>query len=128
MIDYPNMKPFETIVLLDTIDSDHPALTYAQQSQLYEAVKEDYLEERNRAKQFQLIKKNPFFNALQVKFAYTLTCHKSQGGQWKTVFLEQPYLKDGPSIGYYRWLYTALTRAREKVYLLGFSDEFIAND
>lgn len=128
MIDYPNMKPFETIVLLDTLDSDHPALTYAQHSQLYEAVKEDYLEERNRAKQFQLIKKNPFFNALQVKFAYTLTCHKSQGGQWKTVFLEQPYLKDGPSIGYYRWLYTALTRAREKVYLLGFSDEFIAND
>ena len=60
-----------------------------------------------------------FFNALQVKFSYAITCHKSQGGQWKTVFVEQPYLPEGPSKEYFRWLYTAVTRAQEKLYLIG---------
>ncbi len=128
MIDYPHMKPFEAIVLLDTLSSDTPSLTYEQSSKLYEEVKNDYLEERNRMKQYQLIKNNKYFNALQIKFAYTLTCHKSQGGQWGTVFLEKPYLKDGPSIGYYRWLYTAVTRAQEKVFLIGFENDVIPSD
>ena len=82
------------------------------------------LNEKSKYKQLLAVKKNPFFNALQVKFSYSMTCHKSQGGQWKTVFIEQPYLPDGVSKEYYRWLYTALTRAQEKLYLIGFKDDF----
>ena len=70
------------------------------------------------------IKKSVYYNALQVKFSYAVTCHKSQGGQWKTVFVEQPYLPDGQNIEYLRWLYTAVTRAQEKVYLIGFKDDY----
>ena len=73
---------------------------------------------------FEKIKANKFFNALQVKFSYAMTCHKSQGGQWANVFIEQPYLPDGVDIAYYRWLYTAITRAQEKLYLIGFKDDF----
>jgi exodeoxyribonuclease-5 len=91
---------------------------------LYHAVKEDYATEKSKSKQFLAIKKNIFFNALQVKFSYAMTCHKSQGGQWKTVFIEQPYLPEGVSREYFRWLYTALTRAQEKLYLIGFKDDF----
>jgi ATP-dependent exoDNAse (exonuclease V) alpha subunit len=70
------------------------------------------------------VKKNTYFNALQVKFSYAMTCHKSQGGQWDTVFIEQPYLPEGISTAYLRWLYTAVTRAQEKLYLIGFKDEY----
>ncbi|TYP98720.1 UvrD-like helicase family protein [Tenacibaculum adriaticum] len=123
MIDYPDMKPFETVLLLDTLTSETPALTYEDSNRLYEAVKEDFADEKSKYKQFMSIKKNKYFNALQVKFSYAMTCHKSQGGQWKTVFIEQPYLPDGSSVEYLRWLYTAITRAQEKLYLLGFKDE-----
>ena len=82
---------------------------------------------RLAAKKLQKGKENPYFNALQVKFSYAITCHKSQGGQWKTVFVEQPYLPDGIDIDYVRWLYTAITRAEEKLYLIGFKDEFFEN-
>lgn len=123
MIDYPNMQPFETVLLLDTLTSESPSLTYEESNKLYQAVKEDYANE-TKYKQFLAIKKNKYFNALQVKFSYAMTCHKSQGGQWKTVFVEQPYLPDGVSKEYYRWLYTAITRAQEKLYLIGFKDEF----
>ncbi|MCG8729050.1 ATP-binding domain-containing protein, partial [Tenacibaculum finnmarkense] len=74
--------------------------------------------------QFLEVKKNKYFNALQVKFSYAMTCHKSQGGQWNTVFIEQPYLPDGPSVEYLRWLYTAVTRAQNKLYLIGFKDDY----
>ena len=80
--------------------------------------------EKSKYKQLLAVKKNVFFNALQVKFSYAITCHKSQGGQWKTIFIEQPYLPDGPSKEYFRWLYTAVTRAQEKLYLIGFKDEY----
>lgn len=70
------------------------------------------------------MKENPYFNALQVKFSYAITCHKSQGGQWDAVFVEKPYLPDDIiDEGYLRWLYTAITRAKERVYLVGFKDE-----
>jgi exodeoxyribonuclease-5 len=123
MIDYPDMQPFETVLLLDTLTSETPSLTYEESNKLYQAVKEDYAHEKSKSKQFLAIKKNVFFNALQVKFSYSMTCHKSQGGQWKTVFIEQPYLPEGVSKEYYRWLYTALTRAQEKLYLIGFKDD-----
>ncbi|WP_435416546.1 ATP-dependent DNA helicase [Polaribacter aestuariivivens] len=124
MIDYPNMQPFETVLLLDTLTSESPSLTYEESNKLYEAVKEDYAHEKSKYKQFLAIKNNKYFNALQVKFSYAMTCHKSQGGQWKTVFVEQPYLPEGVSKEYYRWLYTAITRAQEKLYLIGFKDDF----
>ncbi|MDO6676367.1 AAA family ATPase [Tenacibaculum sp. 1_MG-2023] len=124
MIDYPDMKPFETVLLLDTLTSESPSLTYEESNRLYEAVKEDFAHEKSKYKQFMGVKKNKYFNALQVKFSYAMTCHKSQGGQWKTIFIEQPYLPDGVSVEYLRWLYTAVTRAQEKLYLIGFKDEY----
>ncbi|RKF03730.1 UvrD-like helicase family protein [Tenacibaculum lutimaris] len=124
MIDYPDMKAFETVLLLDTLTSESPSLTYEESNRLYEAVKEDFAHEKSKYKQFMGVKKNKYFNALQVKFSYAMTCHKSQGGQWKTVFIEQPYLPDGASVEYLRWLYTAVTRAQEKLYLIGFKDEY----
>ncbi|WP_299059329.1 AAA family ATPase [uncultured Polaribacter sp.] len=124
MIDYPDMHPFETVLLLDTLTSESPSLTYDESNKLYQAVLEDYAHEKSKYKQFMSVKKNKYFNALQVKFSYAMTCHKSQGGQWKTVFIEQPYLPDGVSKEYFRWLYTAITRAQEKLYLIGFKDEF----
>ncbi|WP_405567904.1 ATP-dependent RecD-like DNA helicase [Polaribacter sp. Asnod6-C07] len=124
MIDYPEMQPFETVLLLDTLISESPSLTYEESNKLYQAVKEDYADEKLKYKQFLAIKKNKYFNALQVKFSYAMTCHKSQGGQWQTVFIEQPYLPDGVSKEYFRWLYTAITRAQKKLYLIGFKDDF----
>lgn len=123
MVDYPDQRPFETVLLLDTITSESPSLSYEEANRLYEEVMLDYEDEPNKYKRFQKVKENEFFNALQVKFSYAITCHKSQGGQWNTVFVEQPYLPDGVDRDYLRWLYTAVTRAKEKLYLIGFKEE-----
>jgi ATP-dependent exoDNAse (exonuclease V) alpha subunit len=123
MIDYPNQAPFETELLLDTITSESPSLTYDESNKLYQEVLLDY-EGETKYKKFLKVKSNPQFNALQVKFSYAITCHKSQGGQWHTVFVEQPYLPNGIDRDYVRWLYTAITRAKEKLYLIGFKDEY----
>lgn len=123
MIDYPNQKPFETVLLLDTLTSETPSLSYEESNRLYHEVGKDFAHEKSKYKQLLAIKNSPYFNALQVKFSYAVTCHKSQGGQWKTVFIEQPYLPDGESVEYYRWLYTAVTRAQEKIYLIGFKND-----
>ncbi len=122
MVDYPNQKPFETVLLLDTIKSESPSLTYEESNRLYQEVLKDY-EGETKFKQFQKVKANEYFNGLQVKFSYAITCHKSQGGQWNTVFVEQPYLPNGIDRDYIRWLYTAMTRAKNKLYLIGFKDE-----
>jgi len=124
MIDYPNQKPFETVILLDTLTLDSPALSFEQNNKLYQEIALDFADITSKYKKMLAIKENKYFNALQVKFSYAMTCHKSQGGQWKTVFVEQPYLPDGQDIGFYRWLYTAITRAEEKLYLIGFKNEF----
>lgn len=123
MIDYPNQRPFETVLLLDTLSSETPSLSYEDSNRLYQEVAKDFTAEKSKYKQLLGVKKSKYFNALQVKFSYAVTCHKSQGGQWKTVFIEQPYLPEGQNIEYLRWLYTAVTRAQEKVYLIGFKDE-----
>ena len=123
MVDYPNQKPFETILLLDTIKSESPSLTYEESNRLYEEVMKDYENETTKYKKFQKVKENEFFNSLQVKFSYAITCHKSQGGQWNTVFVEQPYLPEGITRDYIRWLYTAMTRAKERLYLIGFKED-----
>lgn len=124
MVDYPNQKPFETVLLLDTIKSESPSLTYEESNRLYEEVMKDYESETTKYKKFQKVKANEYFNGLQVKFSYAITCHKSQGGQWDTVFIEQPYLPNGIDRDYIRWLYTAMTRAKNKLYLIGFKDEY----
>lgn len=124
MVDYPNMKPFETVLLLDTIKAESPSLSYEDGNRLYQEVMKDYAQEKSKYKKFLGVKNNKYFNGLQVKFSYAITCHKSQGGQWNTVFVEQPYLPNGPDKEYLRWLYTAVTRAKEKLYLIGFKEDF----
>jgi len=124
MVDYPKMRPFETVLLLDTIKAETPSLSYQDSNKLYQEVLKDYNEETSKYRKFLKVKNNKYFNALQVKFSYAITCHKSQGGQWHTVFVEQPYLPSGITIDYLRWLYTAVTRAKEKLFLIGFKDDF----
>jgi ATP-dependent exoDNAse (exonuclease V) alpha subunit len=123
MVDYPRMRPFETVLLLDTISVESASLSYEESNKLYQEVSKDYVDETSNYKRFLGVKNNKYFNALQVKFSYAITCHKSQGGQWNTIFVEQPYLPDGMSKDYIRWLYTAVTRAKEKLYLIGFKDD-----
>jgi len=124
MIDYPDQIPFETVILLDTLQSESPSLSYKESNRLYQEIALDYSEERSKYKVMLAIKNNKYFNALQVKFSYAMTCHKSQGGQWENVFVEQPYLPNGQDISYLRWLYTAVTRAQNKLFLIGFKDEY----
>ncbi len=124
MVDYPKMKPFETVLILDSISVEAPSLSYEDSNKLYQEILKDYADETSGYRKFLKVKKNKYLNALQVKFSYAMTCHKSQGGQWNTVFVEQPYLPNGIDRDYLRWLYTAVTRAREKLYLIGFNDSF----
>ena len=124
MIDYPNMKPFDTVLMLDTILLETPSLNFERSNHLYQEVLKDYQNEKVKYKKFLKVKTNKYFNALQVKFSYAMTCHKSQGGQWDTVFVEQPFLPNGIDKDFIRWLYTAITRAKNKLYLIGFKDEF----
>ncbi|MFK8298635.1 ATP-dependent RecD-like DNA helicase [Capnocytophaga cynodegmi] len=123
LIDYPDFPPFDTILLLDTLETENPSLTHQESNRLYEEVLLDYQDETSAYKKYLKVKENPFFNALQVKFSYAITCHKSQGGQWDIVFIEKPYLPNGIDDDYLRWLYTALTRAVKKVYLINFQTE-----
>ena len=127
MIDYPKMKPFDTVLMLDTINLETPSLNYEKANHLYNEVMKDYVSEKVKYKRFLKVKNNKYFNALQVKFSYAITCHKSQGGQWTSVFVEQPYLPNGIDKDFIRWLYTGLTRAKEKLYLIGFKDEFFSD-
>ncbi|NAS30378.1 AAA family ATPase [Flavobacteriaceae bacterium R38] len=124
MVDYPNQKPFETVLLLDTIEANTPALPYEDSNRLYQEVMKDYEDETSKYKKFLKVKNNKYFNALQVKFSYAITCHKSQGGQWANVFIEQPYAPNGIDKEYLRWLYTAVTRAQKRLYLIGFKNDF----
>ncbi len=124
LVDYPNQQPFETVLLLDTITAETPSLPYEEGNRLYQEVSKDYEHEKSKYKKFLGVKNNKYFNALQVKFSYAITCHKSQGGQWNTVFVEQPYLPNGIDKEYLRWLYTAVTRAKQQLYLIGFKNDF----
>lgn len=109
----------EATVLLDTLQSEAPALTRAQQEQLFQRVWDDYPELTTKQQRMKAVKEDMYFNALQIKYGYAVTCHKAQGGQWQRVFVDQGYVtEDMLAPDYFRWLYTALTRATEKVYLL----------
>lgn len=125
MIDYPDEPELETLLLLDTIMSESPALSQADNKKLYDSVLLDYSDIPDRRLRMKKIKEDGFFNALQVKFAYAVTCHKAQGGQWPCVFVEQGYLTDEMiNTAYLRWLYTAVSRATTKLYLVNFNTDF----
>lgn len=122
--DYDNTE-IECKILLDTISSESPSLTYEQSQQLFAEVEKDYLDIKSKIKRFKEIRENEYFNALQIKFSYAVTCHKAQGGQWKAVFIDRFLFGDEPmSKDMLRWLYTALTRATERVFLVNFDDRF----
>ncbi len=125
LLDYPEEPQFEAKVILDTLYSPSPSLTRDEYRSLYTQVSEDYADVASKTERRELIRKDPFLNALQVKFAYALTCHKAQGGQWKAVFVDQGYLKeDQVDKDFTRWLYTAITRATDELYLVNFSPSF----
>jgi exodeoxyribonuclease-5 len=125
LVDYPDEPEFDAKIILDTINADAPALTYDQNNKLFNEVMEYHSDVSNKSARILKVKQDPFFNALQVKFAYAITCHKAQGGQWKAVFIEQGYLTDEMvNTEFKRWLYTAITRAVDKLYLINFNPKF----
>ena len=113
-------------VILDTLESESAALTYEQQNMLYNGVNEDYAHIGNKKKRYEAVREDRYYNALQLKYANAVTCHKAQGGQWKCVFIDNPFWQDELGTDDLKWLYTAMTRAVEKIYLVNFRDEFFA--
>jgi exodeoxyribonuclease-5 len=127
LVDYPDHPEIETKLLLDTITADSPSLSQQDYQRFFEEVMKDYADIPERRKRMEKVKNNEWFNALQVKFAYTLTCHKTQGGQWETVFIDQPWLPDNIiDKEFLRWLYTAITRATQQVFLVNFKEDFFS--
>ena len=126
--DYDNME-LDVTVLLDTLQSEAPALTRQQQEQLFNAVWEDYPEIRDKRERMKRLRQDPYYNALQIKYAYAVTCHKAQGGGWCHVYVDmgniQPSEIDASTL---RWLYTAVTRAKEKLHLVNFNDGLFKNN
>jgi exodeoxyribonuclease-5 len=115
----------ESKVMLDVLHLDTPALPSDKNGELFKNIQADYIHLKSRRKQYEAVREDPYFNALQIKFAYAVTCHKAQGGQWERVFIDQGmFNRNEITIDYLRWLYTALTRSTDKVYLVNFSDEF----
>ena len=114
-------------VCLDTLSSEAASLTYEQQNMLYNGVNEDYSHLTTKKKRYEAVREDPYFNALQLKYANAITCHKSQGGQWSCVFVDNPFWQDELTVDDLKWLYTALTRAVEKVYLVNFKDDYFSD-
>ena len=123
--DYPDAPNLDVKIILDTLNSNSASLTEEESTHLLQAIEADYMDIPNRRERYKAMKQNPWFNALQVKFAYALTCHKTQGGQWKNVFVDSSLnLKDELEKEDLRWLYTAVTRAQEQLYFVNFKEEF----
>jgi len=114
-------------VILDTLESESASLTYEQSNMLYNGVNEDYSHITTKKKRYEAVREDKYYNALQLKYANAVTCHKSQGGQWKCVFIDNPFWQEELTVDDLKWLYTALTRATEKVYLVNFKDELFAD-
>jgi len=125
LLDYPDQEPFEGKVILDTLYTPEASMSNEKYKSLYDQVCEDHADVTPKVDRIKAIKKDPYLNALQIKFAYALTCHKSQGGQWDAVFVDQGFLKeDMIDHEYVRWLYTAITRATKELYLVNFHQRF----
>lgn len=126
-VDYPDLGEQELLLLMESLEVEGPSISRARMKELFFEVEKDYMHERNKKKRYEKILSNPYFNALQVKYAYAVTCHKSQGGQWSRVFIDQGFVPEdqrGPD--YFRWLYTAITRAADRVYLVNFEEAFFS--
>lgn len=121
--DYDDVE-IKAKVCLDTLESESASLTYEQQNALYAGVSADYAHLGTKKKIWEAVREDKYFNALQLKYAEAITCHKSQGGQWSCVFIDCPFWQDEQTVDDLKWLYTALTRAVEKVYLVNFNDRF----
>ena len=124
-ISFPDYDDQEIVakVILDTLESESASLTYEQSNMLYQGVNEDYSHIAAKRKRYEAVREDKYYNALQLKYANAITCHKSQGGQWKCVFIDNPFWQEDLTADDLKWLYTALTRATEKVYLVNFKDE-----
>jgi len=117
----------ESKVMMDVLHLDTPALPSEKNKELFQSVLADYIHLKTRRKQFEAVKNDPYFNALQIKFAYAVTCHKAQGGQWERVFIDQGmFNRNEITIDYLRWFYTALTRSTDRVYLVNFAEDFFS--
>lgn len=126
LVDFEKQPVLTVKVLMNTLYSESPALTQAEQKHLYDSVSADYADIPNKRERMNAIKSDPYFNALQIKFAYAVTCHKAQGGQWKAVFIDQGYLNEEMiNSDFLRWLYTAITRAEQEVFLVNFNQKFL---
>lgn len=121
--DYDDVE-IQAKVCLDTLESESASLTYEQQNALYNGVSADYADKGSKKKIWEAVREDKYFNALQLKYAEAITCHKSQGGQWKCVFIDCPFWQEEQTVDDLKWLYTALTRAVEKVFLVNFKDRF----
>ena len=116
-------------VLLDTLTSEAPALTREQQEQLYEQVMADYQDIPLKVDRLKKLKEDKYYNALQIKFAYAATCHKTQGGQWQHVYVDQGYMTDDMlTSDYFHWLYTAFTRSTDRLFLVNWPQTQIDDD
>ena len=124
-ISFPDYDDQEIVakVILDTLESESASLTYEQSNMLYQGVNEDYSHITTQRKRYEAVREDKYYNALQLKYANAITCHKSQGGQWKCVFIDNPFWQEDLTVDDLKWLYTAITRATEKVYLVNFKDE-----
>ena len=126
LIDYPDEKEIDLKIMLNTLTSETPSLSFDDNRKLFDEILKDHEDLPRKRSRIEKVKSSPFFNALQIKFAYALTCHKTQGGQWQSVFIDQGYLCDDMiDKEYLRWLYTATTRATEKLQLINFSEKFV---
>ena len=127
LIDFPNIGSITCKVLLDTLQIESPNLPHEQSKKIFEGLMVDYDHIANRRERFLAIKQDPYYNALQIKFAYAVTCHKAQGGQWDAVFVDQGYLTEEMiDLDFLRWLYTAVTRAKKELFLVNFSKDLFA--
>ena len=128
-ISFPDYDDQEIVakVILDTLDSESASLTYEQSNMLYQGVNEDYAHITTKKKRYEAVREDKYYNALQLKYANAITCHKSQGGQWKCVFIDNPFWQEELTVDDLKWLYTAITRATEKVYLVNFKDELFTD-
>lgn len=124
LVDFPDVGSITCKVLLDTLQIESPNLPYTESKKLYESLVEDYAHIASKKERLQAIKQDPYYNALQIKFAYAVTCHKAQGGQWDAVFVDQGYLTEEMiDLDFLRWLYTATTRAKKELFLVNFSKD-----
>ena len=124
-ISFPDYDDQEIVakVVLDTLESESASLTYEQSNMLYQGVNQDYAHITAKRKRYEAVREDKYYNALQLKYANAITCHKSQGGQWRCVFIDNPFWQEELTVDDLKWLYTAITRATEKVYLVNFKDE-----